>query len=323
MFHFFKKTLVLAFALVALQGVNAQAQTFPGSPLRTIANITSEDANGVADSLNVQCQILGVVTSIDFINSTSLGFAISDTSSKAGVLIFTALSEPNFGYTPIIGDFLNIKGKVIQDKGLIFFQASGLTKLGTTMPPSPIVVSRPSASTESDLVAINNLQLLNPAQWPSSLGGPDATVFATNGVDSVEILIDADTDIHGTLPPTGIFHIIGIGGQRDFNFPYLGNYRILPRFTGDIKTGFGVGSNEVVAMNDFKLYPNPFKNNLFIKTQTSEPYQISISNILGQEMLKSTLQNNANISTSEFAQGVYVVQITRNGKTQTSKLICE
>jgi hypothetical protein len=323
MLHITKKLFYIAFIAVLLGNNPAQAQLFAGSPLRGISNINTQDANGIGDSLNVLCQITGVVTSPDFTSSASLGFSIQDTITGAGIIIFTPTGAPNFGYVPLLGDYINVRGKVIQDKGLMFFQADDLAKRGVRPLPSIIPVNNLNNTTEGKLVALNNLTLINPGQWPSTLGNPDRIVYALHGTDTIEIVIDADTDIHGTTAPVGSFNLVGIGSQRDFTFPYTSSFRILPRFTGDVRTGFGVGTQDISQKSNFVLYPNPFTQNIQINAQTTEPYTLQIYNALGQKIIDETHIGNANIAVSSTEKGLYIVKIIQSKAVTTYKIMGE
>ncbi len=72
-----------------------------------------------------------------------------------------------------------------------------------------------------------------------------------------------------------------------------------------------------------KMYPNPVKNILTIEAN-SEIQRVSVYNILGQEVLKSSPKSNsATLQTNELKKGVYMVTTEVDGKVSTSKMVKE
>ena len=73
--------------------------------------------------------------------------------------------------------------------------------------------------------------------------------------------------------------------------------------------------------NTFTYFPNPVKNELSLKAQ-STIQNVSVYNMMGQEVLRATpnaLESNLNMN--ELSQGAYFVQVTINNVTQTVRVI--
>ncbi|MBX2985166.1 MAG: T9SS type A sorting domain-containing protein [Bacteroidia bacterium] len=85
---------------------------------------------------------------------------------------------------------------------------------------------------------------------------------------------------------------------------------------------FRVGVKGVERL-DFKVYPNPFTDELIIELKEDKKPEIIIFNSLGQEILKTTLTNTIErIHTAKWKQGVYFMEVTQqNGIKQIIKLI--
>jgi hypothetical protein len=82
-------------------------------------------------------------------------------------------------------------------------------------------------------------------------------------------------------------------------------------------------SNQVNAIAGLSVYPNPVKNGVFyINTDANAERTVSVFNILGKQVLNTTTSENA-INVSSLTAGVYMVQITEEGKTATKKLVIE
>ena len=72
-----------------------------------------------------------------------------------------------------------------------------------------------------------------------------------------------------------------------------------------------------------KMYPNPVKNTLNIEAN-SVIERVSVFNILGQEVLKSSPKaNTATLQTNDLQKGVYMVTTEIDGKVSTSKVVKE
>lgn len=78
---------------------------------------------------------------------------------------------------------------------------------------------------------------------------------------------------------------------------------------------------------NFLIYPNPAKEILNIKLEITngEKTSISISNILGEVVSSSVIENtnNCTINTANLTSGVYFVTVTNQRKQSTKKLIIE
>jgi hypothetical protein len=77
-------------------------------------------------------------------------------------------------------------------------------------------------------------------------------------------------------------------------------------------------SNKIAGL---KLYPNPVSNGtLFIETAANAEKTIAVYDVLGKNVLNaSTIENTVNVSS--LRAGIYMVNITEEGKTATRKLV--
>ncbi|WP_146841186.1 T9SS type A sorting domain-containing protein, partial [Flavobacterium glaciei] len=71
------------------------------------------------------------------------------------------------------------------------------------------------------------------------------------------------------------------------------------------------------------MYPNPVTN-YFTIDANSEIDNVSVYNVLGQEVLvRSPKSNSTTIQTSQLSKGVYIVKTVVEGKVATTKMIKE
>ena len=84
-----------------------------------------------------------------------------------------------------------------------------------------------------------------------------------------------------------------------------------------------LGTNNVMNVSGFKMYPNPVTNGkLFIVSSTDVEKQVIIYNTLGQQVLQTTTITDA-INVSNLSKGTYFVKINEAGTTATKKLIVQ
>lgn len=82
-------------------------------------------------------------------------------------------------------------------------------------------------------------------------------------------------------------------------------------------------SNENLAINEFKVYPNPVKDILNFSFD-KEIATVSICNLLGQEVLsKSVNSTETSLDVTSLSAGTYLITITSDNQVRTLKVIKE
>lgn len=233
-------------------------------PQYAISRVTGiNPTTGVADSINVNCQLTGTVLGINF-STSGLQFTLFDSTGGIGVFKATNVTPP---YTVNQGDRVSIYGKIAQFNGLTQINMDSMSIISSGNPIyTPSVVTSLGENTESKLVRINGLTLVNATQWPAA--GSNANVQATNGVDTFTIRIDSDGNIDGSPAPSGTFDLIGIGSQFDNSSPYTSGYQIYPRDTNDIIRGAQPTVNRINFANSSAAFGEASGSNSVFLTFT-------------------------------------------------------
>ena len=74
-------------------------------------------------------------------------------------------------------------------------------------------------------------------------------------------------------------------------------------------------------IDGLKLYPNPCtQNKVFIETQSNQPKQVAIFDVLGTQVLQTTMVGRE-LNLSRLDKGMYIIRILENNKMATRKLI--
>lgn len=87
----------------------------------------------------------------------------------------------------------------------------------------------------------------------------------------------------------------------------------------DLGLTLGVSKNNDIA--GLKMYPNPVSNGtLFIETAANAEKTVAVYDVLGKLVLNTTTSDNA-VNVSSLHTGIYIVNITEEGKTASKKLV--
>ena len=205
---------------------NPGGGSFCGS---TITEAKALNENGEAINQDMKLTLEGTVHTPNF-RPGGLTIVIMDDTGD-GITVFSA--SDNFDYTVTEGDKIQVFGAINQFNGLTQIVATDVVLVSSgEQLMEPTVVTALSESTESRLVKLENLTLVNPDEWGGGTSG--FNVDMTDGTDTFDIRIDADIDLFSLGYPTGTFSVTGVGAQFDSSSPFDEGYQLLPRSMADI-----------------------------------------------------------------------------------------
>jgi hypothetical protein len=175
----------------------------------------------------------------------------------------------------------------------------------------------PTAAT-GNIVWSNNLYNLNSTQYLVL-----AYDFNTNTLSLFE-----NPTIGGTASPsltvtptTPIANLAGFIIRQDnaTGTPAM----LVDELTINTTPNFTLSSSSFNAIDGLTMYPNPLKGNtLYLNSTANTTMSVQIFDVLGKEVLKSNVTNNA-VNVSGLNTGVYIVKVTEEGKTATRKLVIQ
>src|SRR5690554_1139041 len=188
----------------------------------SIGDVTSVDADGVADSVDVYVILTGVVHCGDFRNNGYDVVIIDDNND--GITLFNFDDLPNYT-APVEGDSLEIKGQIGQFNGLIQVIPNEITILAQgAATQTPTLVTTLDETTESQYVMFDTLYLVNgEALWPDH-----GNIDVTNGVNTFLVRVPGSSPMANTPTPVGPFSLTGLGKQYDSSSPYDSGYQLFP-----------------------------------------------------------------------------------------------
>jgi len=294
-------------------------------PQRSIGAVTGENATGVADSLNVNCQLRGVVYGVNLRpvnnNQPALLFTIIDGNGD-GIAVSSLAG--NFGYTVKETDEVIVRGTIGQFNGQTEITPDTIVKMSENNPLlDPLVVTNLSEATESKLIKINNLHFVNPSEWTTGVGASGFNVRIVsddNPLDTFQLRIDRDVETYNSPLPAEPFDLIGIGGQFDPSAPYTEGYQVLPRYNPDIST-LKVGTIEADYGAFVSISPNPASDLVTIEMKKAFD-RVTILNANGRVMrIYQKPAEFQRVDVSLYKAGVYAVRFEKGGKSWTGRFV--
>lgn len=215
-------------------------------PVYDIIQVRGTNNQGVLDSIDTACELRGIVHGW---NDYPQGLRFTLIDATHGINILSTNND--YGYEVLEGDSVRVRGVLEQFAGLAILRADTVIYEGSGFATQePIQVQEMDEDTESRVVKLKCVELTDPSQWTNAAPYFDAVV--DYGIGTVQIRIDANTDIWGTPPPIGTFGVTGIGGQSDNDgSPYLNGYTLLPRsledFTEPVIASFDIPGTVILG----------------------------------------------------------------------------
>jgi len=286
----------------------------PSFPEYDIATVTTLDGTGQPDSIGRDCQLTGIVYGVN-LRPNGLLFTIIDKSDEnAGIVVFNNTGD--LGYTVIEGDEITVQGSIGFFNGLTQINADNVVveSQGNGL-FNPAEVTALNESTESKLVKITGLTVVDETDWTNA--GSGFNVRVTDNVNEYIMRVDADVNIFGTTAPTMVFTLTGLGGQYDEDSPYDSGYQLTPRYLEDIDFG-----SDVVEVLDLEhlvnIYPNPAQD--WIQIESDLVWEtIRVVDVNGSQVMEINSFDN-NISIRDLNSGHYQLMFINKDKMGTKKL---
>jgi hypothetical protein len=154
------------------------------------------------------------------------------------------------------------------------------------------------------------------------------------------VCMDSANDAHFvTLPAVPVvgqvIRIINWDSAQDFRVqPYTATHTInntayiyfdfnAPIITNTTKNYATVaGINNIRSVNNFSVYPNPFREELSISRNESSKAILEIYNLLGEQILQKEIQDKKTVlSTQTWPAGIYIVKMIGDKDVVTQRVV--
>ena len=301
--------------------VNIEVRCYPQ---KTIAEMTMEDQEGVATAKDQACTLQGTVYGVNLRPLTgaipTILFTLIDDQGNG---ISVSSLDNDFGYVVQEKDKVTVRGVITQFNGSTEIRPDTVIKTSSNNALlNPMNTMSLNEDTESKLVRLTNLHLVDDAQWTTGTGGSGFNALAVSDdhpLDTIDIRIDRDVETYNAPVPQQPFDLIGIGGQFDTSLPYTEGYQILPRYNADIST---LSKTREVDFSQFvKISPNPASE----LVQIDMSLEFDLLTLIGMDgrTIKSyqkpgTMQK---INVSLLAPGTYFIRFEKANDIWTSRFL--
>jgi hypothetical protein len=301
--------------------VNATV-TFTVAAYNVVANLAALRAHVTANGVGKYYQISSnpVVTykratrNQKYIQDGTAAIVIDDATTAPGV-ITTAMN---------VGDAISgLKGQSLLFNGLLELtpiENATVASSGNTVTPQVVTIANVLANIEnyeSELVQITGVTFDATAtnfaaNANTPITAPTASVFRS-------VFSATEVDYIGQPIPTTPRTIIAFPGENTVSVTSPSIY-FVARSLAELNV---LSSNSFDNINGLSMYPNPLSGNtLYLTSTANAAMSIEIYDLLGKEVLKANVTNNA-VNVSMLTAGVYVVKVTEEGKTATRKLVIQ
>lgn len=287
-------------------------------PVYSIDQINNVDADGVADSSGIYCELTATVYGVN-LRPGGLQFTMIDDSNN-GIVVLNFTGD--FGYTVTEKDKITVRGQINQFNGLLQIFPDTLFKVsGNNALVSPLVVQTHSEDTESKLIRIDNLRYVDPAQWATGMGSGFSVFMVSDDhpLDTIQVRIDNDVDLFNQPAPPAPFNLTGIGGQFDNSSPYNSGYQILPRYTPDVSTLVGLKEADFSSL--IRLSPNPATDHITILSEAAfdAVRLFGVQGALIKTIVRPGLQEN--VPLESLSPGTYFLRFEKDGAAWTTRFV--
>lgn len=247
-----------------------------------------------------------------YIQDGSAAIVIDDATTAPGVITTTMN----------VGDAISgLKGQSLLFNGLLELtpiENATVASSGNTITPQVVTIADVLANLEnyeSELVQINGVTFDATAtnfaaNANTPITAPTASIFRS-------VFTVTEVDYIGQPIPTTARNIIAFPGENTVSVPSPSIY-FVARSLADL-----LSSSSFDNINGLTMYPNPLSGNtLYLTSNANAAMSVQIFDLLGKEVLKANVVNNA-VNVSGLNAGVYMVKVTEEGKTATRKLVIQ
>ena len=225
-------------------------------------------------------------------------------------------SDGNFDYSAGLTAGVATRGVKINEACRRLYQKVAVTS-GTSY--TLFVESRSEAVNVPSEVYILNTEITDETGLASTSTTVDAFLEITNDFSSSKSNATTDNFTKSTLvfTPSGSFVVIyiksplAVDASTEVFFDNIELYETSSLAVDNLST-FNV-----------KVYPNPTTDYVFVESNNFEISEIMVFDILGKNVIPSSVLKNSRVDVSSLNRGVYFMKMSVNGTSVTKKIIIE
>ena len=186
-----------------------------------------------------------------------------------------------------------------------------------TTPLEPAVVTQLNEESESNWIQMENMRIVNVADWTTGTGGGGFNVvFEDEQGNDFSIRVDADVPLFNQSYPfdeNTRVRLTGIGGQFDRDEPFNSGYQML---VYELEM---MSHSEDFTQSKLKVYPTVCKEQVFINAPVSANFEVV--NTQGVAVKKGHLfQGHSAVNLSGLHRGWFFLRIQLNHGVEVKKI---
>jgi hypothetical protein len=293
------------------------------------------------------------ISAVTFGQSVVISTVVDGTLPSDGCAGVSGTSSPKITELYVSGtvNFTNYRLQTesngAADASLISWNSGlDLTPLGTVTNSFVYLVVTPSTTFSEMYPAVTLPTGLTAGNIPNGNGNDAYRIVITDGATPTPAVLTVVDQFGNPLDiPTGSADYSAVWAYQDsyakrvngvgpnggtftnssFTYGGVGAFVAPNNNCAFISNAIGLGSfalaNQEFAIAGLKVFPNPVTNgNLFITSDSNDAKQVTIFDVLGKQVVKTTVTNQP-VNVSALSSGVYMVKISEDGKTATRKLV--
>ncbi|MBI1308035.1 MAG: T9SS type A sorting domain-containing protein [Bacteroidetes bacterium] len=283
----------------------------------TIADAIVKDADLYTSNKGENVEVTGIVYGPDYDPNAGISFSLVDATGAVNIFNFVDVGT----YQSMEGDSITVRGHADFYNGLAEIFADSIKKhsSGNAL-KSPKVVQKPSEETESALIKVEKIWIVDTTTvWAYK----NVMVANEKGDTFIVRIDDALVDVIGTKVLYDTMNITGIGNQYDNIAPYNSGYQIFPRGLSDIEKWEDKGGVENTTFTSV-IYPNPTSGMVTINSKMAIG-SINVTNVAGQTVrsFDGNKSLNQSVSLEGLKGGIYIIQISSGEMQSFSRIVVQ
>ncbi len=166
----------------------------------------------------------------------------------------------------------------------------------------------------------------DPAPLPSAPPYTNLTWLAPYALDNImggtpPLNIDSASGVMTAMPNTIGSFVVGVCVKEFRNGQLMDTTVINLMFNIDHCIAQATAVANIDSDLDFRLYPNPATDELTITTETNEPVDVSVYDMLGNELrsIQNSSANSIKVKVSDLSAGCYLLKLTSSRGLSSSK----
>jgi len=274
-----------------------------------VSNLTELRAGTVGEYYMVTGEVI-------FIGGEDFGYSVKAfvQDDDAGIMIYDNNNKFNLDNYSLYDGIVGLRGELAEYRGMLEIKPTadpGASSSGNTVTPLEVSISDFNTNHEtyeSRLIKFDSVNI-DPSGDTAFVRNKNYPIYDTQDTTNMRTFFSA---MEGVTIPSGPVDLVGIGAE------YRGHAQVYPRNADDIIIINAVDDSMLPGLN---VYPNPVTGQtVYVYTPADAAKFIRITDLSDKTVWEARMEHNGKLFLP-LKRGVYLMQITENGKTGLVKIL--